>query len=450
MSFALNREEKLLENISKLMARSSFNDLRIRLKNGVQLDANKVILAAMSPFFDRKLHERITTDQFLEIEIDIACSIEILEMVIKFFYTGKMNFDSLTLRELLDILYLLRLFEVNEFTAIEKFTRRQIEEGEFILAELLKLSSVAEAYNLDAIVSSIISCLKQNISEVSELPEVSYLSSNFLEDLINVNDEDDQDDGELHSTKFEILTLWLRSNTISEELTIKIKSMFDLRKFTNLQLISSVRNSKLFSCCSILDILCKSVLDLEKNLEEKTNKMSLITKKYSEEMKLKDAKLNKKDSELATLKEKISLLEKNHSTAINNFNSHLKRQKLTIESQDGKISGLGTELQAQKNELSSKTISFNRDLDWKNYVIDSKDRTIAIFEGQLETLKKELESKTNSFYSELSWKNHLINDRDIKIEDLEAEIKEKEEEIEDLKYESDGYDGYDGYDDDCW
>ena len=65
MSVALNREEKLLENISKLMARSSFNDLRIKLTNGVQVDANKVILAAMSPFVDPKLHEKITSDQFL-------------------------------------------------------------------------------------------------------------------------------------------------------------------------------------------------------------------------------------------------------------------------------------------------------------------------------------------------------------------------------------------------
>jgi len=341
MSFALNREEKLLENISKLMARSSFNDLRIRLKNGVQLDANKVILAAMSPFFDRKLHERITTDQFLEIEIDIACSIEILEMVIKFFYTGKMNFDSLTLRELLDILYLLRLFEVDEFTAIEKFTRRQIEGGEFILAELLKLSSVAEAYHFDAIVSSMICVLKQNISDVSKLPEVSYLSSNFLEDLINVNDEDNQDDGELHSTKFEIVTSWLRSNTISDELKIKLHSIFDLRKFTNQQLTSTVRDSKLFSDSSILDALSNLILDLEKNLEEKTK----------------------------------------------SFNIDLDWKNFVISDRDRTIKSLERELETLKNEAESKTKSFDLELNWKNFVIANR-------EEKIQNLKESINEKT--------------------------------------------------------
>jgi len=341
MSVSLNREEKLLENISKLMTRSSFNDLRIRLKNGVQVDANKVILAAMSPFFDRKLHERITTDQFLEIEIDISCSKEILELVIKFFYTGKMNFVSLALGELLDFLYLLRLFEVEEFTEIENFTRRQIEEEEFIFADLLKLSRVAEAYNLDAIVSSMISCLKQNISDVSELPEVSYLSSNFLEDLINVNDEDDQDDDELHSTKFEIVTLWLRSNTISEELKIKIKSMFDLRKFTNQQLTSTVRDSKLFSDSSILDAMSNLILDLEKNLEEKTK----------------------------------------------SFNIDLDWKNFVIGDRDRTIKSLERELENLKNEVESKTKSFVLELNWKNFVIANR-------EEKIQNLKESIHEKT--------------------------------------------------------
>jgi len=341
MSVALNREEKLLEKIFKLMARSSFNDLRIKLKNGVQLDANKVILAAMSPFVDQKLNEKITSDQFLEIEIDIMCSKEILELVIKFFYTGKMNFDSLVLRELLDILYLLRLFEVEEFTEIEKFTSRQIEEGEFILAELLKLSSVAEAYNLDAIVSSMISCLKQNISDVSELPEVSYISSKFLEDLINLNDEVNQDDGELHSTKFEIVTSWLRSNTISDELKIKLHSIFDLRKFTNQQLTSTVRDSKLFSDSSILDALSNLILDLEKNLEEKTK----------------------------------------------SFNIDLDWKNFVIGDRDRTIKSLERELETLKNEAESKTKSFDLELNWKNFVIANR-------EEKIQNLKESINEKT--------------------------------------------------------
>ena len=117
---SVNQESELIENISNLMKKSSFNDLRITLKNGVQVEANKVILSAMSSFFDRKLHEKLTSDQFLEIEIDISCSKEIHDFVIKFFYTGKMIFESLSLKELFDLLYLLQLFESKVFSVVEK------------------------------------------------------------------------------------------------------------------------------------------------------------------------------------------------------------------------------------------------------------------------------------------------------------------------------------------
>ena len=47
--------------------------------------------------------------------------------------------------------------------------------------------------------------------------------------------------------------------------------MFDLEKFSNHQLTTSVRNSKLFKESCILDVLGKSVLQLEK--ENKTHKI---------------------------------------------------------------------------------------------------------------------------------------------------------------------------------
>ena len=65
------------------MTKDSFNDVRIRLSNGVQVDANKVILAAMSDFFNEKLQENVTKDQFLEIDLEISSTKEMLELVIK-------------------------------------------------------------------------------------------------------------------------------------------------------------------------------------------------------------------------------------------------------------------------------------------------------------------------------------------------------------------------------
>jgi len=38
---SVNHEDKLVENVSNLMACDSFNDVRIRFSNGVHVDANK-------------------------------------------------------------------------------------------------------------------------------------------------------------------------------------------------------------------------------------------------------------------------------------------------------------------------------------------------------------------------------------------------------------------------
>jgi len=181
---SVNHEAKLVENITKLMTKDSFNDVRIRLSNGVQVDANKVILAAMSDFFNEKLQENVTKDQFLEIDLEISSTKEMLELVMKYLYTGKMDFDTLSLKDLLDLMNLLKFLDLEVFSEVEKFTKNKIEDGEFSLEKMLILSSTAEAYNFDKIFAAIRENLDENISDISKLPEVKYLSSDTLEWLI--------------------------------------------------------------------------------------------------------------------------------------------------------------------------------------------------------------------------------------------------------------------------
>ena len=56
---------------------------------------------------------------------------------------------------------------------------------------------------------------------------------------------------------------WLENNEVTEDVKTRLLSYFDLKRFTNNQLTSSVRKSKLFSESSILDVLSKSVTYLE-------------------------------------------------------------------------------------------------------------------------------------------------------------------------------------------
>merc|ERR1712198_65593 len=94
--------------------------------------------------------------------------------------------------------------------------------------------------------------------------EVKYLSCDTLEWLVQDYYEDDNDhDIERFFSRFETLASWLESNEVKEKAKKTLLSYFDLERFTNNQLMSSVRKSKLFSESSILDVLSKSVTNLE-------------------------------------------------------------------------------------------------------------------------------------------------------------------------------------------
>jgi len=381
---SVNQESELIENISNLMKRSFFNDLRITLKNGVQVEANKVILSAMSSFFDRKLHEKLTSDQFLEIEIDISCSKEILDLVIQFFYTGKMIFESLSLKELFDLLCLLQLFESKVFTVVENFTRNQINEDSFSLQDLLMLSRTAEDYNFEEIISSMIKCFKSKIDEVSRLKEVKNLSSNFLKALVHINGEDAKNG--LYFTKFEIVTTWLESNKISQDLKTKILSNFDLRNFTNQQLTSTVRKSKLFSDSSILDVLSNSILNLENKFEEQKqmlvtqeNQFSLLSQQHLEQIRIKDAKITEQETELSLLAKK-----------------HLEQ----IEIKDAELGRNATELQNQKSKMTLFEIEKKLDKIEVHRMTSSKDIRINQLVNELNQKKEEI-AKLQSDYTTL-------------------------------------------------
>ena len=78
---------------------------------GIQVDANKVIISATSAFFKNQVKLKQTSikgdEKFIEIDLDISSTKEMLELVVKYLYTGKMEFESLELKDILDLIYLL-------------------------------------------------------------------------------------------------------------------------------------------------------------------------------------------------------------------------------------------------------------------------------------------------------------------------------------------------------
>jgi len=305
----IDRTAKLVKNIANHMTHESLNDVRIRLSNGIQGEANKLILSAWSAFLEGKILEKQKSTsgdgKFLEIDLDISCKKKILDLVIKFFYTGRMKCKSLKLKDFLDLIHLLLFMEIHELVkAVESLTLTKINAGGFSLKKILKLSSTAEAYGLNSVVSSMLCHLDENISDVSKLPEVQYLSSDFLLQLLDYKsksfihdhvgpndsgsqqslssfhaDEGDSDgvggsiDNERLFPRFMTLTSWLSGKSdVDEVLKAKLISMFDLKRFTDEELTTTVRESKLFSVSSILDALIPKIEEKKKRLDDLESK----------------------------------------------------------------------------------------------------------------------------------------------------------------------------------
>jgi len=134
---SVNHETKLVDCITNLMNCDSANDVRIKLSNGVEVKANRVILSAMSAFFKNQVKLKQTSlninEKFVEIDLDVSSTKEMLELVVKYLYTEKMHFGSLELKDILDLIHLLFFLEMCDLAKeVERCALLKINVGGFL------------------------------------------------------------------------------------------------------------------------------------------------------------------------------------------------------------------------------------------------------------------------------------------------------------------------------
>jgi len=148
------------------------------------------------------------------------------------------------------------------------------------------------------------------ISDISKLPEVKYMSCEFLESL--VSDANVNVNNATFFARFETVRAWIESNDVIDDVKMKFISKFDLENFTVQQLTSSVRESKLFSDSSILDVLSKTVLELKaenEDLSELSDSQDLAIIELRKENNLLKARITMKEQTITSLNSDMSVLE---------------------------------------------------------------------------------------------------------------------------------------------
>ena len=229
-----------------------------------------------------------------------------MEIVLKFLYTGKMDCDSLSLRDIFDLMKLLELMEEKDlFLDVEEYLIEKLEDRQFPIEKVLLLAKVCEDSNFKRISNKMLDYICESKDDVEDFPEVRYLSSSFLEMLIddkrwvidcddmkvedaekNTGDVDNIDsikgDQELeedteeseydllenfHFEMFKMFVNWLSGNPdCGSDFKERILKMFDLDKFESEEL-TYVRQSSLFSDKDVFDALVQKNVLLKKENE---------------------------------------------------------------------------------------------------------------------------------------------------------------------------------------
>ena len=267
-------KNQFTEDILKILERGSANDVKITLSDG-EISANKDILMARSEYFATML----SNNKFVEGDtssVDMShCSMVVMEKIIKFLFSGEVTFDQMSLENLLELTHMADMMLLTKFKVkVEDFVKAKIasnddEETAELVPELVSGLRLAIQYNLSNSKQTIINELYYALMEIPENVKASdsfkCLSFDLIKDIFLF-------DQELYefavypssSHKLNSFVAWLSANEVTEEQKKEIVGSFDFEDFTVEELLTSVRDSGLYSVKKIDERL----LDLFKEQKE--------------------------------------------------------------------------------------------------------------------------------------------------------------------------------------
>ena len=260
--------DHFVEDILKMLEQGSLNDVKIKLSDG-EIFANKDILVARSEYFAAMLSK----NKFEEGEtssVDLShCSKAIMEKIVKFLFSGGLNFDGLSLfnglslTQLLDLSLLSEIMLLTDFKlAVDDYFIDQLPHSADDVQSLSELISVLKLadQNHHASVKFITQELHYGLKKIPRDVKCSDAFKALPLNLIKETFINNENYG------FEAFLVWLSANEITEEEKVDIiENHFDFEEFTVKELLTFVRESGFYSDTDI----DKRVLYLYKDLEDR-------------------------------------------------------------------------------------------------------------------------------------------------------------------------------------
>ena len=269
----LKENNKLVEDLLKMLERGSLNDVKIKLSDG-EIVANKDILMARSDYFA----SMFSNNKFIEGEtgsVDMShCSKAVMERIIKYLFSGEATFDQMYLAQLLELVHttdmmLLSVFKETVATYVEHYitvNNASDDAAARFFPELVSGLKLASKYKLTftkRISWELYQGLKVIPNDVTATDAFKTLPFNLIKDIFLADLWQDQ------RGKFKAFMVWLTENEASEKQKTEIVESFNFEDFTAEELLTSVRDSGLYSAKRIDE----RVLDLLKNKDMKIKEL---------------------------------------------------------------------------------------------------------------------------------------------------------------------------------
>ena len=244
----LNDKLDVSRDLAAHLQDPEFNDVKIEAADG-EVSANKTILSVRSQYFRSMFSAQNNFVESSTGRVKLPYPMAVMEKVVLYLYSGEMDCDDMRLRSLLDILELLNLMNLpSQFFIVETFTQRNITEGNYPLVDCLESLDDSVKMGLQSVGETLLSHLRKNFAQISELAEVGDLSEAMITRLL-------QEEKEVKTytiSKLKTFVTWLSVNSMNDQKKNEILQSFDFEHFTHRELASDVRKSGLYDIDKIM------------------------------------------------------------------------------------------------------------------------------------------------------------------------------------------------------
>ena len=271
----LEDRDMLVEDLLKMLERGSPNDVKIKLKDG-EIAANKDILMARSDYFATMFSNNIFIEGGTD-SVDMShCSKAVMGKIIKFLFSGAVQFEDLALDQLLELSHMSDMMLLPKIKAqvddyvVYRVKSLMIRENMDLFVSGFKLVEQYKLSNLKTCFIRALHCGLLVVKLTNEAESFKTLPFNLIKDIFLFLPVELANPPTTNE-RLEAFMVWLSANEASLEQKNQIVDSFDFEDFTVQELMTSIRDSGLYSTKKIDE----RVLNLFKNQEDKIKEQDL-------------------------------------------------------------------------------------------------------------------------------------------------------------------------------